>query len=280
MLAPTYPISAERADRAKPDRPGWIPMEIVADWDENPYAYQTEEESMPAGGLHGQLLAYIVELLRHHLKTRGLMFLIDVFLLYRDEVQIKRRIAPDLLLMPFRFPLPSAYDLDVEPPPLFVAEVTSPDSHLADLEDKAPFYLDLGISTYLVIDAITPSNQMRKQIELHLWRLVDGAPQTVAPDTEGGFALPELGFRVLAEGQRLQFIDLVTDEVALDTSELSAALAAERRARLVEQRARLVEQSARLNAERAQQAEREARLKAEAEIARLLAEVKKLRGEA
>lgn len=273
MLAATHPTSQNQSDLTKFDRPGWIPAEITHAWDENPYAYQTEEESMPAGGLHGQLLAYIVELLRHHLKTHGLMFLIDTFLFYRDDVHIKQRVAPDLLLMPFRFPPPATYDLDLDPPPLFVAEVTSPNSHLTDLTDKVAFYLGLGISTYLVIDAITPSNQMRKQIALHLWRLVDGVPQVMLPDAEGGFALPELGFRILAEGQRLQFVDLVTSEVALDSSELIAALTVERRARLTEQRARLT-------AQRTQQVEREARLKAEAEVARLLAELKKLRGEA
>lgn len=46
------------------DRPGWIPAEITHDWDTNPYAYQTEEELMAAGGLHGQLPAHIVEILR------------------------------------------------------------------------------------------------------------------------------------------------------------------------------------------------------------------------
>ncbi len=41
------------------DRPAWIPPEITPDWDTNPYAYQTEEELRPAGGYHGQRLAYI-----------------------------------------------------------------------------------------------------------------------------------------------------------------------------------------------------------------------------
>jgi len=66
------------------DRPGWIPAHIGADWDPDPYAYQTEEELMPAGGLHGQILTQIVELLRPHLKQQGLMCLVDAFMLYRD----------------------------------------------------------------------------------------------------------------------------------------------------------------------------------------------------
>jgi Uma2 family endonuclease len=233
------------------DRPGWIPAEITHSWDLNPYAYQTEEELMAAGGLHGQLLGYIVELLRHRLETRGLMLLIDTFLLYRDAQGVKQRIAPDLLLMPFRFPPPSAYDLDGEPPPSLVVEVTSPKSHLADLEDKVGFYLDLGIPAYLVIDAITPNHRLRRQIQLHLWRLNNGRHQAIVADNDGGFTLPEMGVRLLAEGQRLRFSDLASGEVALDMGELLAAL----------------------------EMERQARLHAEAEAAHLRAELKKLRGE-
>jgi Uma2 family endonuclease len=250
------PYSALRTPHSV-DRPGWIPPEIVRDWDPNPYAYQTEEELMAAGGLHGQLLAYIVELIRHALAQRGLMLLIDTFMLYRDEQQIKQRIAPDLLLMPLRFPPPSAYDLDEEPVPLLLVEVTSPKSRLADLKRKSEFYLKLGVPTYLAIDAITSTGKLRRRIELHLWRRVDGEAQEMQPDEDDGFVLPAMGLRILTEGQRIRFMDLATGD---------------REARLVEHEARLVEREARL-------AEREARLRAEAELAQLQAEMRKLRGE-
>lgn len=255
-----------------PSRPGWIPAAITQGWDTDPYAYQTEEEMMPGGGLHGQLLAYIVELVRHVLAQRGLMFLIDTFLLYRDEEGVKQRIAPDLLLMPRRFPPPSAYDLDDEPPPRFVVEVTSPSSHARDLAEKAPFYLGLGIASYLVIDAITPSNRLRRRINLQLWRNVNGQFQTVDPDEDDGFALPELGLRIFAEGQEIYFVDLTTGETLLDNGQLQNALTAERRERLVEREARLSEQTARM-------AEQAARRQAEAELTRLREELRKLRGE-
>lgn len=247
------------------DRPGWIPAEIAENWDPNPYAYQTEEELIPAGGLHGQLLAYIVELLRHLLARRGLMLLIDTFLLYRDQRGIKQRIAPDLLLMPARFPPPSAYDLDEEPPPRLLMEVTSPKSRLADLEHKSAFYMKLGVPAYLAFDAITTTGRLRQRIELHLWRWTDGAMQAITPDEDDGFSLPEMGVRVLADGQRIRFVDLSTGERLLDSEELAASLSAERQQRLAEQQARLAEQ--------------QARQRAEAELARLQAELRKLRGE-
>ncbi|MFO1431335.1 MAG: Uma2 family endonuclease [Candidatus Competibacteraceae bacterium] len=194
------------------DRPGWIPPEITHDWDTDPYAYQTEEELMPGGGLHGQLLAYLMELLRATLKARGLMLLWDTFMLYRDKHGVKQRIAPDLLLMPFGFPPPSAYDLDVEPPPSCVVEVTSIKSHFWDLQQQVPFYLGLDIPFYLVIDAVTTRGQLRKQIELHGWQFVDGKPREVEAAIDGSLPVSAMGLRVRALGQRIMFSDEATDE--------------------------------------------------------------------
>ncbi len=258
------------------DRPGWIPANIKYNWDNNPYAYQTEEELMPAGGLHGQLLAYLVEVLRATLKERGLMLLLDTFLLYRDKQGIKQRIAPDLLLMPFRFPPPSAYDLDLEPPPLSVVEVTSPKSHLNDLHHKVPFYFSLGISTYLVIDAVTPRSQLREQIELHLWQLIDGQLSKI--ETQGEYLIPQMGLTIAAQGQQLYFTESATGKVLLNGEQWREALQMEtQRANMETQRANKATQWAEMEtqradceAQRADQAEQRA-MTAEAEIARLKA---------
>ncbi|MBV7330749.1 Uma2 family endonuclease [Chloroflexi bacterium TSY] len=240
------------------DRPGWIPPHITANWDPDPYAYQTEEELMPAGGPHGQLLTYIVEILRHVLETQDLMFLVDTFMLYRDNHGVKRRVAPDLLLMPYRSPAPRAYDLDIEPPPFMTIEVTSQDSHLSDLRQKNGFYLGLGIPTYLVIDAITPEGAPCPQIELHLWRLIHGQIRQISPNATGTFFLPEIGFGVRADGRRIRFLDPMTGEPLLDSSELSALVLEEREARRQEQ---------------------QARFEAEAKAARLVAELNRLKNE-
>lgn len=202
------------------DRPGWIPPDVIQDWDPDPYAYQTEEELMPAGGPHGQILTYIMELVRHFLKARDLMFLPDIFVLYRDVAGVKRRIGPDLTLMPYRAPAPWAYDLDVEPLPLLVAEITSRKSRLYDLEDKVDFYLGfLGIPACLVIDIIAPRDRLREQIELHLWRLIAGQPREVPPGADGSLALPEMGLRIFAEGQQIKFVDEATGEVLREIEE-------------------------------------------------------------
>jgi Uma2 family endonuclease len=267
MNTPATLIPLKPAVAPPLDRPGWIPAGMHHNWDPNPYAYQTEEELMPAGGLHGQLLGYLMELLRVTLKQRGLMLLLDVFILYRDENNIKQRISPDLLLMPLRDPPPSAYDLDDEPPPLCVIEVTSPKSHRRDLEEKAPFYAGLGVSTYLVIDAITPRGKPRAQIGLSAWR----RSRPMAPDAAGRLALPEMGLRIEARGRHLAFVDVVSGKLLFDMEDLLGALEQERRARRWEQQARVIaearaqeEAAARATAESQAQEEAAARAVAEA----------------
>ena len=243
--------------RTKADRPGWIPLHINSNWDTDPYAYQTEEEMMPQGGPHGQLSTYICELLRSYLKERNLMLLQDPFLLYQDQHNIKQRIAPDLLLMPYDFPAPSAYDMDVQPAPTCVVEITSPTSHEKDLNDNKALYMSLGISTYLVIDAITPSKQLRPQIKLYVWRNVYGKVVEMVADNEGCFMLPEMGLKIGADGQKLFFIDSVTGQILLNVTELKQALESEVQ-RAIEESKRADAEAKRANAE-AERADAEAK---------------------
>jgi len=248
----------KRTNRLSVDRPAWIPDHIIENWDPSPYAYQTEEELMPAGGPHGRILAYILSLVMHLTESKGMMFLLDTFMLYRGVDGRKRRIAPDLLLMPFDLVAPSAYDLDTQPPPPLVVEVTSPDSHVADLQEKSAFYMGLGISTYLVVDAVTPTSKLRKQINLYLWRLIDGKMQQMQPDSEGYFTLPELDIGILADGQQIIFKDMETDEIVKDSGQLIELLN--------QQRQDLDE-------------ERRARIQAEDEISQLKAQLEQLRSD-
>ena len=246
------------------DRPAWIPDHILDGWDTSPYAYQTEEEQMPAGGPHGRLLSYIFALVSYLIEPKGLMFLPDTFMLYRDKGKgRKKRVGPDLLLMPYRDEAPSAYDLDVEPPPLMVVEITSPDSHLNDLAKKNGFYLGLGIPTYLVIDAIQPNSKFRDPIELHLWRIIDGHMRKMDADLDGYLTLPEMGFSILARGRELFFKNSETGEVARDAGSLAETL--ERQLAALEEERRVKEE------------ERQARLQVEKENAELRAEIERLR---
>ncbi len=203
-------------DDGTPDRPGWIPPDILCDWDTDPYAYQTEEELMPAGGLHGEWLTYLSEILRDFLENRGMRFLADTFMVYRDTEGIMQRIAPDLLIIPFQADPPSSYDLDEEPPPLAAVEIISPKSRLKDMKEKVSLYARLGIPAYLVVDPLTS----RERVGLHLWRKGKGRMRKMRPDSKGHLRMPEMGVKVRTQGRRPVFADLVTGEMLLDTGQL------------------------------------------------------------
>ena len=152
------------------DRPGWIPPNIVADWDPSPYAYQTEEELMPQGPIHDDLMTIISGVLPAHLKKFERKLWKDLFLLYRDVDGVKRRVGPDLFLAPIDLELPAgSWDLDVLPMLDFVGEVTSPDSRNYDLEIKPHFYHSLGAKRYLVIDGHDDSGRRSGEIVVHMW---------------------------------------------------------------------------------------------------------------
>jgi len=247
------PLRTTVPKKIQPERPGWIPSHITENWDTDPFAYQTEEELMPAGGLHGKLLAHINEVVWVSLEKQGLTLLIDTFLLYRNSSNVKKRIGPDLLLMEDCSPLPSAYDLDTRKPPRCIIEATSPKSHFKDLKANVPFYFGLGVETYFVIDAITPQKKWRNPFELHLWRKPKGQSiEKISADSAGYFWLPEMNIKVAAQQQRLIFVDTLTGKVLHDTGQLSLALenaehnlnVAEQRANAEAQRANVAEQRA------------------------------------
>jgi len=239
MVPKFIPLRMTARKKIKPDRPGWIPSHITENWDTDPFAYQTEKELMPAGGLHGQLLTYITEVVRIPLKKPGLMLLVDTFLLYRNSSNVKKRIGPDLLLMEDCYPAPSAYDLDTRKPPRCLIETTTPKSHFKDLRANVPFYFGLGVETYFVIDAITPQKKLWDPIELHLWQKPKGQPiQKIHADSAGYFELPEMKIKIAVQQQRLIFADALTGEVLRDTGQLIDALEnAEHNVNVAEQRA-------------------------------------------
>jgi colicin import membrane protein len=283
-------IRYELKKTQKKERPGWIPSEITENWDTDPYAYQTEEEQMPQGGPHGQLSSYLSELLRSYLEPKDLMLLTDSLMLYRDKSGIPQRVGPDLLLMPLQKPAPTSYDLDIEPPPSLLVEITSPNSHEKDLDENVSLYASLDIMTYLVIDLMVPKKEeVREQIQLHVFKNVSGQFVEQSFDPKGYLTLPEMGLKINAVGQEIRLVDQLTGEVLLDATELKAALetevenakeakrqalyekqradaeakranAAEQRAQAEAQRANVAEQRAQAEAQRAKAAEQRAQI--------------------
>jgi Uma2 family endonuclease len=221
---PTY-------DLFRPDRPGWIPEWVGDDWDPSPFAYQTHAELMPAGRFHNLYLQTLVEMLKPLLVRLKLIIAIDTFLIYRDWEGRKQRVAPDALIAAAiesdDRPRSGAYHLDEEPLPSCVIEITSPKSILADLYNKRLFYAWLGIHEYLALDVVQSEDPelLRDQIDVYLWRLVDGVPVAVSPDAEGFVLLESMSVRLRVDGQQLLLQVAETGEVLHTTVELTALLA-------------------------------------------------------
>jgi Uma2 family endonuclease len=183
---------------------------------------------MPAGGPHGEMLAYLAENLKDFLKSREMRSLADTFMLYRDKKGDKQRIGPDLLIMPFRSPAPSSCDTENEPPPFAVAEITSPKSRKKDLEDNVALYTELiGIPAYLVIDLFTARGKLRKKPELHLWRRTNAGVMKMKPDRGGWLRVPETGMKIKAQKEKVLLADADTDEMLMDSGELKKRAEAE-----------------------------------------------------
>ncbi|MCP4108428.1 MAG: hypothetical protein GY749_23270, partial [Desulfobacteraceae bacterium] len=215
---------------------------------ENKTEYRTEHELI-------ELLTYITEILRDFLKRKGMRYLADTFMLYRDTRGIRQRVAPDLLVMPFCSPAPSAYDLDTGPPPYAVAEITSPESRSGDTDDKVSLYTGLGIPAYLVIDMFTSRKKFRRQIGLHLWRITEGRVCKIKADADGYLPVPEMRVKTKAQGQNLIFADIVTGEILCDTGQLRQKL--EQEAAQAKKEKQRAEKEAELRKQKAAQLEKE-----------------------
>lgn len=267
------------------DRPGWIPEWVGDDWDPHPYAYQTAKKRMPADRFHSLYVQILTEMLSPLLERLGLQAIIDVFIFYRDWEERKQRIAPDLLIAPVVELTPAqmlrSYDLDQEPLPLCVVEVTSASSQVRDRQSKGLLYAALGISEYLLLDIVHPDNpdRLREQIGISLWRLEDGVPQVVTPDAEGYLTLECIGVRLRAEGQRLVAQVVATGELLRTSRELAAALTEAEQSRLAAEQQATAAELARTTAEQQATAAEQRAAAAEAELAQLRAELARLRGE-
>jgi Uma2 family endonuclease len=196
------------------ERPGWIPDDIPDGWDPDPYAYQTEEESMPAGNYHGLFLSMIVQMLDGYVQPLGFTMLQDAFVCYRDEHDKRQRLAPDIMLAPMaNMPdelLERAYNLDVDPAPTCVIEITSPGSHKHDLEEKCLWYALWGVEEYLVFD-IVDRKRVRQHVQCSLWRLYGNSYLRVIPDSAGYLHMQRIGVKVRAVGRQPELRVLATN---------------------------------------------------------------------
>ncbi|MEM7531336.1 MAG: hypothetical protein AAF639_04110 [Chloroflexota bacterium] len=248
------------------ERPAWIPDHITADWDTDPYAYQTEEELMSASFVHNDSLGDMRSEMKGIAKERGWTLYMDNFLLYRNQENIRDRVAPDLLVVPYRDrkKLTSSYDMETQPLPMCAIEIVSPSSETKDEQIHQLYVEYLKIPLCVVIWLIDDDGDYLDNPSIRVWYRDQktGHATSAIPDEEGKYYLPELQLWIGLNAKSVYFVDEVTGET----------LAGVGTERLMRQAAEQQAKQEALHAEAERQQREAAQKKAEQETLRAEAE--------
>jgi Uma2 family endonuclease len=230
-------------------------------------------DQMVQGSLHAAVTLSVFELLkRRFLSREDVLVTSDVKLLW--ETQEVRRPAPDIMVIygirDRERNRPSFRVVEERVRPSLVIEVVSPaDERIrqTDHVDKAKLYAQEEIPEYLLLDLPRDDEEDEddKEDEPLRWtgyrRDAQGRYQKIEPDPQGRIYSQTTGlwFGVSPDGRQVWLTDAMTGERLLTPAE---------------------EESARRIAESRAEQESDARRAAESEIARLRAEIARLKGEA
>ena len=233
----------------------------------------------------------------------------DVFIYYRDEYDLPRAMAPDLLAIfgPDLARYRDRYGLslrEIGKAPDFVMEVASPSTYRADLGYKRDAYHWMGAGEFWLCD---PDGGQHYGQQMAWEKRGDDGEYYPMPvhTTDDGIVWahsPALGLDVCLDGDRLRFYDpeageylrslseseaerlhaeaaLTAEQVAHEMARTAlasaqAARAGEQAARHAAETARAEEQAARHAAETAHAQEQAARQAAEAQVQQLLAQLR------
>ncbi|MEM7533474.1 MAG: hypothetical protein AAF639_14930 [Chloroflexota bacterium] len=202
------------------ERPAWIPAHINANWDADPYAYQTEEEMMPGGIVHGDGMLGFGNLLKKVLKDSDFQLLFDCFMMYRGKDGVRRRIGPDILLIPAQeeYQMGSSYDSETQPIPVCAFELVSPDGDQKDKKSMRLYLEHLKIPTCILIYLVKDDGKKLPKARIAGWRRnpETGRADKVRPDAKGRILIPELQIWVGVEGQTVYVQNQMTGEVVYD----------------------------------------------------------------
>lgn len=218
------------------------------------YLPASDGRPMAETDVHRRLMLDLLHALEEHFREQPLVYVSgNIFLYYLDERGVRQSISPDVLVV---FGVPKKqrriYKLDAEgKAPDVVIELTSDETKVNDLGDKRYIYATLGVREYFVFDPL----QETMRPPLRGFRLENG---DYVPLMGSRLNSEVLGLELRVEQDTLRLYDRKTGKRLLTPQEAEAA-----------------------RREAEAKAEREARERqaADAELARLREELKKLRGE-
>lgn len=218
------------------------------------YLPASDGRPMAETDVHRRLMLDLLHALEEHFREQPLVYVSgNIFLYYLDERGVRQSISPDVLVV---FGVPKKqrriYKLDAEgKAPDVVIELTSDETKVNDLGDKRYIYATLGVREYFIFDPL----QETMRPPLRGFRLENG---DYVPLMGSRLNSEVLGLELRVEQDTLRLYDRKTGKRLLTPQEAEAA-----------------------RREAEAKAEREARERqaADAELARLREELKKLRGE-
>ncbi len=225
---------------------------------------------------HILVITYLLNVLMAWFRDRADMYVGGNNIIYYVEGLPKKFFAPDVYLIPgLDKTLRRVLKLwEIKRAPAVIFEITSRSTWEDDLGDKMELYAQLGVREYFVYDV----EHEELEPPLRGFRLVGSEYEPMQPDHDGRIYSVEMQLELQEIDGTLRLINPRTGEILKTYTESEEARQeAEELAREAEESAREAEESAREAEIRAAQ-EHQARLKAEAEAARLRAELEKLRG--
>lgn len=243
-----------------------------------------ESDGKPMGETetHRQELTDAIETLKDYFRAQPDMYVGGNMFFYYERGQTEKSVVPDIFVVRgVEKRRRRIYQLWKEGrSPCVVIELTSKSTRREDERSKPLLYARLGINEYFLFDPLaeylTPP--------LQGFRLSGGSYIPMVAAAAGGLYSFELELRLVREGNELRFYTPTSGERLLKPYEVAEArrdaeeqARVEREARAVAEEQAHVEHTARAVAEEQARVERTARVAAEEELARLRAELARLR---
>ena len=238
--------------------------------------FYPESDGKPMGetDIHRNLMAYLIDSLALHFQARPDVYVTGNIMFYYVEGNPRKSISPDVMVcFGVEKKLRRTYKLWAEGcAPSVVIEISSRATWNEDLKKKLALYEQMGVAEYYVFD---PEYDYLNE-PLLAYRLMHG--QLVRVEVVNGCIYsPVLDLELVDTGVTLRPRDPRTGLFLPTMAEMHEERQREYEARMQEQAARESEQAARVQEHEARMQEQAAREIAEAEVARLRAELEKLK---
>ncbi len=228
--------------------------------------FYPESDGQPVAetDIHRKLMFELIAMLHEHFRNDPQVYISGNLFIYYQEGDPRRSVAPDVFVVKgITRRDRRIYKLWEEGrPPDVVFELTSPSTRSEDCRTKHDLYARLGVAEYFLFDPL--AEYLRPPFQGY--RLRRGHYRSLRPAGDGSLWSAVLGLELHVRGPRLRLFDPAGQRwLPLPEEEPAARRAAETRATVAEARATVAEARA--------VAETAARQAAEAELARLRAQL-------